>query len=150
MNKFKENVNFILLTIILITIDYIIKSKIFTNFSEGQSIDIIKNFFSITFVKNKGAAFGILQNRKIVFILIASVAIFILIKMFLKTTYIISKISISMIISGAIGNIIDRIKYGFVIDMFDFHGIWVYVFNFADICVVLGVFILCISILKND
>ena len=54
-----------------------------------------------------------------------------------------------MVIGGAIGNIVDRLLYGYVVDMFDFNGVWSYIFNFADICVVLGVGLLTLGIIRQ-
>lgn len=150
MNKFsKRDSIYLAIVLILVTFDYIIKTKIKTIMQLGDSIDVIKNFFSITYVQNTGAAFGMFKNQKILFLIVGLVAILILVYSFSKTDSKIAKISISMVISGAIGNIIDRLLYGFVVDMFDFHAIWSYVFNFADICVVLGVALLSFSILKE-
>ena len=150
MNKFsKRDSIYLAIVLILVTVDYIIKTKIKTIMQLGDSIDVIKNFFSITYVQNTGAAFGMFKNQKILFLIVGLVAILILLYSFSKTDNKIVKISISMVISGAIGNIIDRLLYGFVVDMFDFHAIWSYVFNFADICVVLGVALLSFSILKE-
>lgn len=150
MNKFsKRDSIYLAIVLILVTFDYIIKTKIKTIMQLGDSIDVIKNFFSITYVQNTGAAFGMFKNQKILFLIVGIVAILILVYSFSKTDSKIAKISISMVISGAIGNIIDRLLYGFVVDMFDFHAIWSYVFNFADVCVVLGVALLSFSILKE-
>ena len=150
MNKFsKRDSIYLAIVLILVTFDYIIKTKIKTIMQLGDSIDVIKNFFSITYVQNTGAAFGMFKNQKILFLIVGLVAILILLYSFSKTDNKIVKISISMVISGAIGNIIDRLLYGFVVDMFDFHAIWSYVFNFADVCVVLGVALLSFSILKE-
>ncbi len=150
MNKFsKRDSIYLAIVLILVTFDYIIKTKIKTIMQLGDSIDVIKNFFSITYVQNTGAAFGVFKNQKILFLIVGIVAILILVYSFSKTDSKIAKISISMVISGAIGNIIDRLLYGFVVDMFDFHAIWSYVFNFADVCVVLGVALLSFSILKE-
>lgn len=150
MNKFsKRDSIYLAIVLILVTFDYIIKTKIKTIMQLGDSIDVIKNFFSITYVQNTGAAFGMFKNQKILFLIVGLVAILILVYSFSKTDSKIAKISISMVISGAIGNIIDRLLYGFVVDMFDFHAIWSYVFNFADICVVLGVALLSFSIIKE-
>lgn len=150
MNKFsKRDSIYLAIVLILVTFDYIIKTKIKTIMQLGDSIDVIKNFFSITYVQNTGAAFGMFKNQKILFLIVGIVAILILVYSFSKTDSKIAKISISMVISGAIGNIIDRLLYGFVVDMFDFHAIWSYVFNFADICVVLGVALLSFSIIKE-
>lgn len=150
MNKFsKRDSIYLAIVLILVTFDYIIKTKIKTIMQLGDSIDVIKNFFSITYVQNTGAAFGMFKNQKILFLIVGIVAIFILVYSFSKTDNKIAKISISMVISGAIGNIIDRLLYGFVVDMFDFHAIWSYVFNFADVCVVVGVALLSFSIIKE-
>ena len=150
MNKFsKRDSIYLAIVLILVTFDYIIKTKIKTIMQLGDSIDVIKNFFSITYVQNTGAAFGMFKNQKILFLIVGIVAILILVYSFSKTDNKIAKIAISMVISGDIGNIIDRLLYGFVVDMFDFHAIWSYVFNFADICVVLGVALLSFSILKE-
>ena len=150
MNKFsKRDSIYLAIVLILVTFDYIIKTKIKTIMQLGDSIDVIKNFFSITYVQNTGAAFGMFKDQKILFLIVGIVAILILVYSFSKTDNKIAKISISMVISGAIGNIIDRLLYGFVVDMFDFHAIWSYVFNFADVCVVLGVALLSFSILKE-
>lgn len=150
MNKFsKRDSIYLAIVLILVTFDYIIKTKIKTIMQLGDSIDVIKNFFSITYVQNTGAAFGMFKNQKILFLIVGLVAILILVYSFSKTDNKIAKIAISMVISGAIGNIIDRLLYGFVVDMFDFHAIWSYVFNFADVCVVLGVALLSFSILKE-
>lgn len=150
MNKFsKRDSIYLAIVLILVTFDYIIKTKIKTIMQLGDSIDVIKNFFSITYVQNTGAAFGMFKNQKILFLIVGIVAILILVYSFSKTDNKIAKIAISMVISGAIGNIIDRLLYGFVVDMFDFHAIWSYVFNFADICVVLGVALLSFSIIKE-
>lgn len=150
MNKFsKRDSIYLAIVLILVTFDYIIKTKIKTIMQLGDSIDVIKNFFSITYVQNTGAAFGMFKNQKILFLIVGIVAILILVYSFSKTDNKIAKIAISMVISGAIGNIIDRLLYGFVVDMFDFHAIWSYVFNFADVCVVLGVALLSFSILKE-
>ena len=62
----------------------------------------------------------------------------------------VGKVGILLIISGAIGNLIDRVRLGFVVDYFDFRIIWEYVFNIADIFVVLGTILLCIYILFYD
>ena len=63
---------------------------------------------------------------------------------------IIGKSGIILIISGAIGNLIDRVRLGFVVDYFDFRFIWEYVFNVADVFVVIGTILLCIYILTID
>lgn len=150
MNKFnrKDSIYFII-TLLIITFDYIIKLKVKSNMNVGESIKVIGDFFKITYIQNKGAAFGMLQDKQIVFLVFGFITIAFLINLFLKTNDNITKTSISMVIGGAIGNIIDRLLYGYVVDMFDFSGVWSYIFNFADVCVVLGVGILALAIIRQ-
>jgi len=150
MNKFnrKDSIYFII-TLLIITFDYIIKLKVKSNMNVGESIKVIGDFFKITYIQNKGAAFGMLQDKQIVFLVVGFITIAFLINLFLKTNDNITKTSISMVIGGAIGNIIDRLLYGYVVDMFDFSGVWSYIFNFADVCVVLGVGILALAIIRQ-
>lgn len=150
MNRFsRNNIFYILLATIMLIIDYSLKVKIKSSLELGQSVDVIKNFFKLTYIQNTGAAFGILQNQKWIFLIVGSIMIMLLMSVFIKTSDFQTKLSISLIISGAIGNIIDRILYGYVVDMFDFHAIWSYVFNFADICVVIGIILFSIRVLKE-
>ena len=150
MNKFnrKDSIYFII-TLLIITFDYIMKLKVKSNMNVGESIKVIGDFFKITYIQNKGAAFGMLQDKQIVFLVVGFITIAFLINLFLKTNDNITKTSISMVIGGAIGNIIDRLLYGYVVDMFDFSGVWSYIFNFADVCVVLGVGILALAIIRQ-
>lgn len=150
MNKFnrKDSIYFII-TLLIITFDYIIKLRVKSNMNIGESIKVIGDFFKITYIQNKGAAFGMLQDKQIVFLVVGFITIAFLINLFLKTNDNITKTSISMVIGGAIGNIIDRLLYGYVVDMFDFSGVWSYIFNFADVCVVLGVGILALAIIRQ-
>ena len=150
MNKFnrKDSIYFIII-LLIITFDYIIKLKVKSNMNVGESIKVIGDFFKITYIQNKGAAFGMLQDKQIVFLVVGFITIAFLINLFLKTNDNITKTSISMVIGGAIGNIIDRLLYGYVVDMFDFSGVWSYIFNFADVCVVLGVGILALAIIRQ-
>ena len=150
MNKFnrKDSIYFII-TLLIITFDYIIKLKVKSNMNVGESIKVIGDFFKITYIQNKGAAFGMLQYKQIVFLVVGFITIAFLINLFLKTNDNITKTSISMVIGWAIGNIIDRLLYGYVVDMFDFSGVWSYIFNFADVCVVLGVGILALAIIRQ-
>ena len=91
------------------------------------------------------------QNNQIIFIIVALVAsIYGLYYLHTKKVDTVGKVGILLIISGAIGNLIDRVRLGFVVDYFDFRIIWEYVFNIADIFVVLGTIILCIYILFYD
>ena len=150
MNRFnrKDSIYFIIM-ILIVTFDYIIKLKVKNNMNVGDSIKVIGDFFKITYIQNRGAAFGMLQEKQTLFLVVGLITIVVLVNLFLKTKDKITKISISMVIGGAIGNILDRLLYGYVVDMFDFNGVWSYIFNFADVCVVLGVGLLTLGIIRQ-
>ncbi len=120
------------------------------------SIKVVKNFMELVYVENRGAAFGILQGKKIIlvfftFFIIAALCYFIYKSRSRLST--ISKVSISLIIGGAIGNLIDRVFRYFVIDFISVtfpNGYEFPVFNVADIAVVCGTFLLIIAFVKTD
>lgn len=137
---------------VLIGLDQIIKRWALNVLQNRESIIIIKNVFNLTYVENRGAAFGLFQNSQIVFIIVAVIASIVGIY-FLRSKKYESKalkISIILIISGAIGNLIDRVTLGYVVDYFDFIFIWNYVFNLADCFIVVGTFLLCAILIMSE
>ena len=114
------------------------------------SVPIIKGVIHLTYVENRGAAFGMLSDERWVFITISTVAI-VGLAFYLfcfKLPNMLYGVSISMIISGGIGNMIDRLALGYVVDMIDFTLINFAVFNGADsfVCVGAGLLILALII----
>ena len=136
---------------ILIIIDQAIKWISRTKLTKFESYPVIDGFFHFTYVENRGAAFGMLQNKTWFFVLITFLVVGYMIYFTKKNKNIDKKLTfvLSIITAGAIGNLIDRIWLGFVVDMFDFRGIWQFVFNFADICVVVGGILLIFLIIKD-
>ena len=133
------------LTLIIITLDQATKFLV-SNHSDKLPIEVVKGIFAIALVRNKGAAFGILQNQTAVFIAIAVATITIIIFMLRKSTSgALLKVSLALILGGAIGNLIDRIRFGYVIDFLDFK-IWP-VFNIADSAITIGAGLLVLCIL---
>ncbi len=122
---------------------------------EGDSVTLIDKVFSFTYVLNEGAAFGILENQRIFFLLtttiICVVGIIVLIRMPIK--HFLLKLSSAFVFGGAIGNLIDRVVIGVVRDFLDatfvdtITGYSFPVFNVADIFVVVGVILLAVYIL---
>ena len=138
----------ILFIIFLVACDQITKYLVASSMLEGQSIPVIKDFFHITYVKNRGVAFGVLQGKLIIITIISIVAVSAIIFYILKNKNKIPRLSYIayiFIISGAIGNITDRIVRNFVVDMVDFRGIWRYVFNVADVWINVGVFLMILE-----
>ena len=128
-----------LIILLLVGIDQLSKILALKYLKNVESIPIIQNMFHLTYVENRGAAFGMFQNNQIIFVIVALVAsIYGLYYLHTKKVNILGKVSILLIISGALGNLIDRVRLGFVVDYFDFRIIWEYVFNVADIFVVTG------------
>ena len=108
---------YILTIIALIVIDQISKYLALNNLANIGSIPIIENIFHLTYVENRGAAFGMFQNNQIVFIIVAVVESIVgLYYIYKKKLNLLGNISIVLIISGAIGNLIDRVRLGFVVD----------------------------------
>lgn len=115
----------------------------------NESINVIDNFFKLTYVQNTGAAWSILENNTFwVSIISALVIIFIIWYVYEnKPKLKLDKIGYSFIIGGAFGNFIDRIIFGYVVDFLNFNifGYNFPIFNLADTFIVLGVIILMIS-----
>ena len=145
---------YILFILIFVVIDQIIKSTVVNNIALNQVIVLIRNFFNLTYVRNYGAGFSILQNATVFLSLISIVACVVLFYYLIKTDKkdLVSKISYLLRISGAIGNLIDRLKLGYVIDFLDFKifGYDFPVFNIADCYITIGCFILIIKVLLES
>lgn len=133
---------------LIVLIDYVLKLLVINNLKNISAITIIPGLFSLTYVENKGAAFGILSNARWIFILFTiAVIIFLIIFMFRKNPE--SKllnVALILIIGGGAGNLIDRIFYGYVVDYLSI-SFFPPVCNFADYCVTVGAFILVIYLL---
>lgn len=146
----KKNV---LKIIILVVIDQLIKLIIFNTIGKtGESITILPNILQLTYVENIGAAFGVFMTR-IFLIGLNLLIIFVVIKLMISKKYDFddkAKLGLSLILAGGIGNLIDRIFRGYVIDYIDISQIFNYpVFNFADICIVVGVILIMVLIIIN-
>ena len=142
----------IIFVIAMVAIDQITKLLTLAYIKPVSSVEIIKNILSFTYVENRGAAFGILQNARWVFIVftLAIIGALIIYTAKTKPSSRLYRISTSLIIAGGIGNLIDRIFRGYVVDMIEVTFIDYPVFNFADCCVVIGAILFCIYILKYD
>ena len=136
----------------LVGIDQLFKYLIITYLAPIGSVPLVEGIFHLTYVENFGAAGGILQGKQLFLIIVTSVVIIgLLILLILK------KIPgqllpwmLLLVVEGGIGNLLDRIFRGFVIDYLDFCWIHYPVFNFADCCVVIGVFFIGFYILRSE
>lgn len=143
-----------ILSILFLGIDQFIKAVVNSNMNLFNSFTLINDFLNITLVYNKGAAFGIFEGGRLLFIVIAIITI-ILISIFIKNSSYISKLDTfvySLLLGGIIGNLIDRIIYGYVIDYinFSFLNFNFPIFNFADICIVFSIILIIINTIRED
>lgn len=139
---------YIFLFLILLIIDQYSKFIVHGTLNVGDTIPIIDNFFNLTYVQNRGVAFGLFQGKIDIVSILAIVAIGLILFYFCKNFKKISfleRIAYTMIFAGAVGNMIDRLFRGFVIDMLDFRGIWSFIFNFADVWINIGVILIIIE-----
>ena len=144
----------IILILVLTAIDQLSKLYMY-NMSGGEigySIPIINDFFHLTYIENHGGIFGVFQGKinyfTIISIVLIAYVVITEIKNFKKYKFPI-KLGISIITAGALGNMIDRIFRGFVIDMIDFRGIWGFIFNIADTYIHIGLYIIILKLIKN-
>ncbi len=138
---------FIVISAILF-LDQLTKFIVIRSLTLSQSLPVIKGIFHISLVRNRGAAFGILKNQAPIFIVAAVFAIILICLELKKNKHKkLYAISISLILAGAIGNLIDRLFFGYVIDFLDFR-VWP-VFNVADSAITIGAILLGWSILRT-
>lgn len=143
-----------IISLICIIIDQVIKVVVTTNLEFAHSINVINNFFRLTYLQNTGAAWSILSGNRILLVMITLIALFIIYYFFIKGKEIKKHESIlyGLLLGGILGNLIDRVRFGYVIDYLDFN-IFSYhypVFNFADICIVISIIVLLIISLRDD
>jgi signal peptidase II len=148
---------FAILTVVGLLLDQATKLYIHHTMQLFDSIPVVTNFFNITYVRNRGAAFSFLSEASwrlpffIGITLVASIAILVAFHK-LRNDQKLAQISLAMIFSGAIGNLIDRVRLGEVIDFLDAHWYrhhWP-AFNVADSLICVGVFLLAVDMLLDD
>lgn len=163
--KPKDYILYSAIILVGIILDQLTKFLVTKYMTLYQSIPLIKGFLHLTYTTNDGAAFGMMDGQRWVFIVVSTLAII----AFIAYLYLghadnmLYAISLSMVISGGIGNMIDRLGFGFyvnpntglgeVVDFIDFCGIWDAIFNGADsfVCVGAGLLILALVIdLKKE
>lgn len=137
---------------ICLFIDQLIKNVIINFLNVGESIRVIKNFLSITYVRNSGAAFSILESNTILLIIVSVIVLLFIFKYISKDSLGNFEYVLYGILSGGIcGNLFDRVFYGSVIDYLDFNffGYSFPIFNLADTLIVISMFLIIIT-MKDD
>lgn len=128
----------VIIILLVVFLDQYSKYYAVTHLTSGMSIPVIQDFFHLTLVFNPGAAFGILEHRTGLFIFIAVIMLMMIGYFYSRISpkYVLLRIGTAFMAGGALGNVIDRIRTGYVVDFFDFR-IWP-VFNIADIAICIG------------
>jgi len=133
---------FLLCAAVVFLLDRITKIIVVRKLFVDESLPVFGKIFSITYVKNTGSAFGVFPGATKIFICLSGVAIILIIVFLfhLKQKNYFTKFGLALILGGAIGNLVDRLTFGYVIDFLDFK-IWP-VFNLADLAISIGCFLL--------
>ncbi len=131
--------------------DQIIKQLVIQFLLPVGTRTLIPGFLSLDYLENRGAAFGIFQNCQWLIALITAVICVVITLVLFRYQHhnMLSWVACTLILGGGIGNIIDRVVRGYVIDFIHFH-FFPYIFNFADICVVIGVILLVLHLFLSD
>ncbi|RCW46558.1 signal peptidase II [Paenibacillus prosopidis] len=143
-----------LIAVLVFVLDYVTKKIIATQLNIGEQISVIGNFFLITSHRNRGAAFGILQGQRLFFIII-TIIILIGIIWYIQAVRKSAKpwllVGLGLVLGGAVGNFLDRARFGEVVDFlqFNFGSYQFPIFNVADSAIVCGVALILIDTLLS-
>lgn len=140
-----------LVPLFIFIFDQITKTIIVKFINLGESLPIVSNIFHITLIFNRGAAFGIFARNSYLFIIVSTVITLLIIVFFIcrlsSRSLCFYRIPLLIILGGTLGNLVDRLRFGFVIDFIDFR-VWP-VFNIADIAITVGAILLIWRIFKS-
>jgi len=141
---------FLLICILTLLADQVAKYLITATMQQGQSIEVLPRVFYITYILNPGAAFGLLANKTGFFIFVSVIVVLAIMVgyRYLPKERVLAHTSLGLISGGALGNLIDRIRIGQVIDFLDFK-VWP-VFNLADSAIVIGALLLILDVWRSD
>ena len=140
-----------LIVVFIIVLDQLSKFAALNYLKEISDFPLIEGIFHLTYVENRGAAFGLFQNQKLFFIVTTTIVISAIIYYLLTTKKIMLplRLGLYLIAGGAIGNLIDRVRFGYVIDYFHLVDRFP-VFNIADSAVVVGAILVSYMIIRYD
>lgn len=139
--------SFFILVVLVVCLDQFTKYLVLVNMSPNETYPVIPSFFHITHVNNPGAAFGLLADKTVLFIVVTIAVLFFVFLAYrlLSPGRLVMRLALALILGGALGNLIDRVRFGYVVDFLDFR-IWP-VFNLADAAIVCGVALLIYQIM---
>lgn len=137
--------------LLLLVIDQLVKSAVSNQIALGTVKSFIPGVLSLTNLRNDGAAWSILSGNQIFFYLITVVALVVLIYLLVtQRQHLLYQWGLTLLITGTLGNFIDRIRLKYVVDMFQIDFFNFPIFNIADMCLTFGVIILFIAIIRDE
>jgi signal peptidase II len=144
---------FLLFAAIVVALDQASKGLAASHLMPGESISVLGDFTRLTLVHNTGAAFGLFPGSRVPFIVVSVVAIGVVLYLFFRETYrsVANRVLLGCILGGAVGNLIDRVRLGYVVDFIDIGfgtARWP-VFNAADSAVTIGVLLLAWNLARS-
>ena len=143
----------LIITVLIVIADQLAKFAAIKYLKGQKPIVLIKDFLSFHYTENAGAAFGILQQKRTLFIIITTIFLIVItfyIFKYYNELSLISKIGAAILLGGSIGNFIDRIRFGYVVDFISVKLARTYdfpVFNIADMAIVLGTLVIVFVVL---
>jgi signal peptidase II len=147
----------LMMTLLILILDQWSKYLVQKRLRLFQSVEVVKGFFNLVHVRNKGGAFGIFGGARgelfsSLFIVVSLIAIGVILYFFVKVREKSLLFSLSLVLSGAIGNLIDRFIYGEVVDFLDFHLFSYHwpAFNIADSAITLGIGLMAFKLIFQD
>ncbi len=145
LNKklFFENIPVLFIPLIIIFLDQYSKAAALKLLKLGEPVNLISGFFRLNLTFNTGAAFGMLKNQTLFFIAVSFIASLVIVINILRSSSKKGNIILVFILAGAIGNLIDRLRFGYVIDFLDVR--FFSVFNLADISITIGAVLFVIN-----
>ncbi len=139
-------------SVVLIAADQIIKNWAQVHLAGGDDIEIVKDVLYLRYTENTGVAFSMFQDMRWLLIAVTGAMLLAVLGAFLSGK-VVNRwhiAALSLILAGGVGNLIDRISLGYVIDYIDFRAIRFAIFNLADSCITVGAVLLCLSIFFQD
>ncbi|KAF1296103.1 signal peptidase II [Enterococcus sp. JM4C] len=143
---------YLLLSAAIVGIDQWVKFWTVSNFELGESQSVIPSILSLTHIRNTGAAWSLLEGKMWFFAIVTTIAVIVVLYLLIKNLKG-SKwftIGLSLVLAGALGNFIDRMRLGYVVDMFQTDFMNFPIFNVADMSLVIGVACIFIYIILDE
>ena len=144
----RKGLLYAVIAVALVILDQVVKVLVSTYIPLGTSVGFLPGIMDLTYVQNTGAAFSLFREHTWLLALISAVASVVLVVLLIRRVFssTAANVLLSVVLSGAVGNLIDRLFLGYVTDMFKTTFMNFAVFNVADICLVCGIIALCVYV----